>query len=333
MGFKKCRVAKKSIPLDLLCTICNELLKHPVNCSACKAYLCSDCLEQPDRLHQKCSHSEADIVSVHRFFEKKLNSIPLLCSFKPKGCRAVVTLDKVEEHEASCRFSDGQIGEFVGSPTKKSSNDAGFMTCHKGCERQISAKEAADHDCISYLKTVTATRRAELQEVTDELNAKLVKLQEVERSRVLYLHTANTEIETLKAQLNFVQNERTALLTTRQRKSRLNLSKSEIQYKIFRENSALHLGQYLATVHKDFDVYFKRVVREVRTYAKKDRQNYYEFQGATTKVSWKFGNSLTPTKSRPKEISRTSVSTLSHSISPMKSRSFSSAPTTPLANR
>mmetsp|Transcript_27180 Transcript_27180/g.48797 ORF Transcript_27180/g.48797 Transcript_27180/m.48797 type:complete len:335 (+) Transcript_27180:1482-2486(+) len=331
MGFKKWRVVRKTIPTDLLCTICSELLKHPVSCSACKSYLCSDCVFESDRLPQKCPHSDEDIVPVHRLLEQKLNSIQLYCSFKLKGCTALVTLDKVDGHESGCKFSDGEKGEVVGSPSKKLSKTIGSSVCHRGCGRLIAAQEIKEHDCVKYLKTVVSTRNVELIEVADELNFKLTQLQEVEKNRVLFSNTVGTEIETLRAQLSFLQDERDSLLHIKKQQSKPQQSRTEIQYKIFKENSVVHMNQYMAASHAEFDKYFKVIIKEVRDYTRKDRRVFYDFEGKTDKTAQRFATSLTPVKPKPKEASRTTLSTLSRSISPMKSRSFYSVPTSPLA--
>lgn len=330
MGFKKWRVARRTIPTDLLCVICNEVLKHPVSCSACKSYLCSDCVALSDRLPQKCPHLEDNIVPVHRLLEQKISSIPLYCSFKAKGCRAVLALDKVDKHEKTCKFADGDIGELIGSPSKTAPKELGSSVCHRGCGRQVSAKELSTHDCVKHLKAIADRRNAEIVEISAELNAKLAKLQEVEKQRVLFINTTNTEIETLKAQLAFVQDERDSLALIK-RQTRSQQTRTEIQYKIFKETSATYLEQYIQASGKEFEGYFKEIVKEVRDYTRRDRKNYYNFQGKTSKSTHKFATSMTPVKVRSKEASRTTVSTLSRSISPMKNRSFYSVPTSPSA--
>ena len=45
MGFQRWRFVRENIPIELVCSICEGVLKNPIQCKACKAMFCLKCLD------------------------------------------------------------------------------------------------------------------------------------------------------------------------------------------------------------------------------------------------------------------------------------------------
>ena len=46
VGHDKLLFIRKDLPKDLMCVICHQILKDPLNCKTCELFFCQSCTEK-----------------------------------------------------------------------------------------------------------------------------------------------------------------------------------------------------------------------------------------------------------------------------------------------
>lgn len=130
---------------ELICGVCNYILKNPLECKICEKPICSDCkghwfAKNPNHCPFCRSNSQFD--KVNRITRNLLAKIKFQCCYRERGCKEVNTYNDIFKHQQSC-------------PTII------FRCVH--CSYVGHTDQKQDHNCISYLQEQLTQANAENQ--------------------------------------------------------------------------------------------------------------------------------------------------------------------------
>ena len=152
------------VPDDCICCICQEVLEDPKETITCQHAFCQSCIlawleERPSCPSCRCPLSLGDLVALHRVWRDKLNRLRLRCRNYHAGCEAVLWLEKLDYHNASCPYTrvncpHSPCGEVVLRSRLSShveSCEYRHVAC-KNCQVMVLALSVKDHECIPALR-------------------------------------------------------------------------------------------------------------------------------------------------------------------------------------
>lgn len=118
---------------ELICGVCNYILKNPLECKICEKPICSDCkghwfAKNPNHCPFCRSNSQFD--KVNRITRNLLAKIKFQCCYRDRGCKEVQTYADIFKHQSNC-------------PTI-------IFRC-KQCQYVGHTDQRHDHNCIAYL--------------------------------------------------------------------------------------------------------------------------------------------------------------------------------------
>ena len=104
-------------PLDsmIFCSICQELVKIPKECSVCQNIFCEVCIENWQRKSIICPFNCAPPLKLqipHKMILKKLNKLKYYCLNKQNGCLEKILSIDIEKHEMNCNFKEIKCKNF-----------------------------------------------------------------------------------------------------------------------------------------------------------------------------------------------------------------------------
>ena len=110
---------------ELICGVCNYILKNPLECKICEKPICSDCkghwfAKNPNHCPFCRSNSQFD----------KVAKIKFQCCHRDRGCKEVTTYAEIFKHQSNC-------------PTII------FKCPH--CQYMGHTDSRLDHNCLAYL--------------------------------------------------------------------------------------------------------------------------------------------------------------------------------------
>jgi len=172
-------------------------------------------------------------IASNKFLVNKIKSLVLKCKFYPEGCSFTSKLSDIAKHEATCYFHNSTMAASSRDPfaaSSKSKNGGSkvykavsdynelpeatspfsdktyFITCRKGCNKQIlTKKEYESHRCVDHLRNVIKDQQREKELLNEHLAEaeKDVKdlLNEFERCK----ETQELTIDELKEKLMFLE--------------------------------------------------------------------------------------------------------------------------------
>ena len=121
---------------ELICGICNNVLKSPVECKTCEKPLCADCktnwFQQNANACPYC-RNKSQFDRVNRMTRNLLSKLQFKCTHMDKGCKEVLPYEKLFAHQEQCPtiiFRCPQCS-FIGtidSPEHKMHNCVEFLT-------------------------------------------------------------------------------------------------------------------------------------------------------------------------------------------------------------
>ena len=118
---------------ELICGVCNYILKNPLECKVCEKPICTECkghwfAKNPNHCPFCRSNSQFD--KVNRITRNLLAKIKFQCIYRDRGCKEVCLYQDIFKHQTSC-------------PTIV------FRCQH--CQYTGHTDEKQDHNCIAYL--------------------------------------------------------------------------------------------------------------------------------------------------------------------------------------
>ena len=218
----------------LLCPVCSNVLKDPVQCPN-EHYFCRSCIGK--HLHENsetcpmCQHylTEETLTKSPRILTDMLQSLKIRCDHAKRGCRELIKLEFLERHVKSCGYSPTRCtnpgcSEVINQHEKERHKNelCRFrMTVCNDCKQQVLRKSSRVHPC--FMRKEMDDLVKDMREVKDEV--KQVKLTQEEFIRNLMVHVdrQNNVVEDLcrkmKAEMEITKqaSERCNLFTGRQK--------------------------------------------------------------------------------------------------------------------
>ena len=119
---------------ELLCGVCNLILKNPVECKVCEKPICTECkaqwfLQNPNHCPFCRSNSQFD--KVNRITRNLLAKIRFHCIHKSKGCNEICSYQDLFKHQDKCAVI--------------------IFKC-SDCEFVGHIEDKPNHNCINFLK-------------------------------------------------------------------------------------------------------------------------------------------------------------------------------------
>jgi len=118
---------------ELICGVCNYILKNPLECKICEKPICSDCkghwfAKNPNHCPFCRSNSQFD--KVNRITRNLLAKIKFQCTYRDRGCKEVSTYADLFKHQQAC-------------PTI-------IFRCQT-CQYVGHTDQRLDHNCVTHL--------------------------------------------------------------------------------------------------------------------------------------------------------------------------------------
>ena len=86
---------------ELVCGVCNYILKNPLECKVCEKPICSDCKVQwfaKNPNHCPFCRSNSQFDKVNRITRNLLGKIRFQCIYRDKGCKEVFPYADIFKH-------------------------------------------------------------------------------------------------------------------------------------------------------------------------------------------------------------------------------------------
>ena len=225
---------ENAVESRLLCPVCSNVLKDPVQCPN-EHYFCRSCIGK--HLHENsetcpmCQHhlTEETLTKSPRILTDMLQNLKIRCDHAKRGCRELIKLEFLERHVKSCGYSPTRCtnpgcSEVINQHEKERHENelCRFrMTVCNDCKQQVLRKSSRFHPC--FMRKEMDNLVKDVREVKDEV--KQVKLTQEEFIRNLMVHVdrQNNVVEDLcrkmKAEMEITKeaSERCNLFTGRQK--------------------------------------------------------------------------------------------------------------------
>ncbi len=99
---------------DLLCSICQCVLRDPRTCQNREHAFCLSCISQHLRYSHTCPECREDltpeILKIPRFLNNVLSELKIRCKFIERGCHGYVQLGNLQSHTERCGFAPVMCG-------------------------------------------------------------------------------------------------------------------------------------------------------------------------------------------------------------------------------
>jgi hypothetical protein len=139
---------------ELVCGVCNYILKNPLECKICEKPICAECkghwfAKNPNHCPFCRSNSQFD--KVNRITRNLLAKIKFQCCYRDRGCKEVLTYADLFRHQASC-------------PTI-------IFRCVT-CSYVGHTDQRLEHNCVGYLSDQLGQAQAENARLKNLLESK-----------------------------------------------------------------------------------------------------------------------------------------------------------------
>ena len=150
---------------ELICSICNGVLKDPIQTQSCEHSFCSKCILEWLKEQTSCPvcRSEVllnDLKPVARILRNLLGKLMIFCENKNFGCTLVMRLDQLPPHLFQCEFNPKRL-----------------VPCKEGCSMVIPLDEVNAHNCIRELYFKLETQNTKVKELQQQIDWQHVQLQ------------------------------------------------------------------------------------------------------------------------------------------------------------
>ena len=140
-GFPK-SIFLKSINPDFLCSICQNIVRYPCECSSCGTLFCLNCINQniENSNNQKtcpsCNKIQFSFRPVGKVIKNILSSLEVKCP--NEDCLKIMTLEKYESHELICGLPKCQnikcLKRTENQILYKEENGTEYKFCSENCK-------------------------------------------------------------------------------------------------------------------------------------------------------------------------------------------------------
>ena len=184
-GFDKNRIVnfdEKQLQ-EFVCGICQDVLNNPMATKCCRQSFCKDCIDEWLLRHNTCPTdrkpmNSSDLVDVPRLVLNLIDGMQIKCQYS--RCSIVETIGKIDEHQKNCEFGYCKV-------------------C--GCD-----EPGNDHDCLIHVMQENYNLKEKITEL-EALNSALdIKTKDMKSNNVVMTR----EVKRLKIELNKVKKELTS---------------------------------------------------------------------------------------------------------------------------
>ena len=184
----------------LLCTICHEILWHPVTCETCEHSFCEACLSQWFERKQQCPNNceYRKRTRSPPLLVQLLSSLKVICKNSPNGCSEIVPYELLEKHEQACGYEMKNCQGCLQRLLKKDVNQHELQcgrveilcnNCH------VTYRRREGHDTIQCL-------RNQMKNQNDLFEQKLTSLENDVKLQTNLLQDINQQQKTVIDRLN-----------------------------------------------------------------------------------------------------------------------------------
>ena len=136
---------------DLLCAICLNVLREPLQCVKNEHHFCAPCIKRHLDVTPKCPSCMEDLCvetlrKPARYLTKHLGSLEIKCDNEARGCREIVKLEHLQYHVNDCGYTPIPC-QYCGEMVNKRD-----MVAHE--TKTCYSKTASCHDCTAIKKEV-----------------------------------------------------------------------------------------------------------------------------------------------------------------------------------
>lgn len=233
----------------------------------------------------------------------KIKSLVIKCKHYPDGCSYTSKLGEISKHEAGCYFQHSNMAASSRDPFSSKnklaqkpfkpvvdfndlpetispfSNKTYFITCRKGCNKQIlTKKEYMSHRCVDHLKNVIRDQNKEKEMLNEHLDEAEKDVRDLLIEFDRCKNTQESAIDELKEKLMFLEKRNENLKIERERRTkdyeeRLNEEKLKSE-----KESNLAFINFIQTAEKDFTLYNQRLDLDFSKYKDKLKEETTTYQ-------------------------------------------------------
>ena len=216
---------ENEVDSTLVCPICSNVLKDPVQC-ANEHYFCRSCIGEHLRQNSEtcpmCQHhlTEESLTRPPRLLTNMLKNLKIACDHANRGCPELIKVEFVDRHVKSCGYSptackNPGCSEIVNQHEKERHENElcrfRMIVC-PDCEQQVLHKSSHVHPCFmrkemdGLVKDVKEVKQ-DMKEVKDEV--KQVKLTQEEFIRDLMAQVCRQSdvVEDLRRKMSDMESE------------------------------------------------------------------------------------------------------------------------------
>ena len=127
---------------DLICPICYNILKNPINCNSTKKShsFCEECIKKSLEINDKCPMCKQEFeYGINKKIEKLLQKLKFKCIYAEEGCPKILDYSIYFKHIDKCGFREilyeCQVDKFIG--LKKGFKKCGYVGTIKKINRHF----------------------------------------------------------------------------------------------------------------------------------------------------------------------------------------------------
>ena len=218
----------------LLCPICSNVLKDPVQCQN-EHYFCRSCIKK--HLHENsetcpmCQDhlTEETLSKPPRLLTNMLECLKIRCNHAKRGCRELIKLEFLHQHVKSCGYSptrctNSGCSQVINQHEKERHENQlcpfGMFVCDD-CQEQVLRKSRRVHPC--FIKKEVDELVKDMKEVKDEVKQMKLNQDEFLRNLMTQVDRQNDVVNDLCRRMNNLDytmeesRERCDLFTGRQK--------------------------------------------------------------------------------------------------------------------
>ena len=214
----------------LLCPICSNVLKDPVQCRN-EHYFCRSCIKK--HLHENsetcpvCQDhlTEETLTKPPRLLTNMLECLKICCDYANRGCRELIKLEFLPQHVKSCGYSptrctNSGCSQVINQHEKERHEHElcpfGMIVCDD-CEEQVLRKSKRTHPCVIRKEVDQLVK--DMKEVKDEVKQIKLNQDEFLRNLMVRFDQQNDVVNDLCRRVNTakIEADRWDLFTGRQK--------------------------------------------------------------------------------------------------------------------
>jgi len=151
---------------ELICCICREVLRDPVQAAECEHAFCIECIQGWLNEHQTCpvdrtALTQSDLKPPSRILRNIHKKLIIKCDNVDFGCSTSIKLELLHNHLNDCPY-----------------NPKRPVACSQGCGIEVPLDEMQNHNCIQQLRNTLMAHIYTLESKLSACEAEIERLRE-----------------------------------------------------------------------------------------------------------------------------------------------------------